>query len=363
MAINTTVSIAPELAQLLDISLAKGASDILISVGAAPTIRVHGKLEPLTQELGPVTVELAQKMILSMLTQSQTAKLEENRDLDLSYVYGGDKGRYRVNVYYQKGTIAAALRYIPTQIPKLQDLGLPVILERFARASTGLVLLTGPSGHGKTTTLSAIIDMINATRAEHIVTVEDPIEFIHSNKMSIIDQREVNRDALDFPSALRAVLREDPNVILIGEMRDQETTEAALTLAETGHLVFATLHTNDAAQTADRIINIFPPFQQEQIKTVLSAALLGVVSQRLIPKADGTGRAPAVEIMVSTPAVRNLIREGKTHLLPNTIATSTEEGMISMDRALAELVKRGEITYENAEMWSQDPKNLAKLIY
>lgn len=353
----------PEMQRLMDLAVERGASDILLSVGAVPTLRISGVLTPLVDEFPPLVPEVAQAMILPLMTDAQLAKLEEEREFDFSYAESSGKGRFRVNVFYQRGYLSAALRLIPSEVATLRDLNLPVILERFTRATQGLFLITGPAGHGKTTTLASLLDIINTTRAEHIITIEDPIEFIFTNKKSLIEQREVHRDTLTFANALVAVLRQDPNVVLIGEMRDLPTIEAALTIAETGHLVFASIHTNNAAQAADRIISVFPSAQQQQVRTVLANVLLGVVSQRLIPRADGKGRVPAVEIMTATPAVKNLIREGKTHLLPNTIATSTEEGMISMDRALAELVKRGEISYESAEAWATDPKTLAKLIY
>ena len=352
-----------EMTRLMDLAVSRGSSDILLSVGTTPTLRLMGVLTPLTEEFPVLLPDVAQAMILPLMTDAQIAKLEEYREFDFSYAEPTGKGRFRINVFYQRGYLSAALRLIPTEVSNLRDLNLPVILERYTRASQGLFLITGPAGHGKTTTLAALVEMINQTRSEHIITVEDPIEFIFTNKKSLIEQREVHRDTLSFEDALIAVLRQDPNVVLIGEMRDQPTTEAGLTIAETGHLVLASIHTNNAAQAADRIISIFPSAQQDQAKTVLANTLLGVISQRLVPRADGKGRIPAVEIMTATAAVKNLIREGKTFLLPNTIATSTEEGMISMDRALSELVKRGDITYESAEAWATDPKTLAKLIY
>jgi twitching motility protein PilT len=355
------LTIHPDMETVMDTAVLNGASDIIITAGLPPMLRIAGALTPI-EGMAPLNAEATQAMLLSLIFEQQLAKLEEQKDLDFSIT--SSKGhRFRANIFYQNGSLAAALRLIPAEIGTLESLGLPVILERFAAAKQGLVLLTGPAGHGKTTTIAALVNIINEKRNEHIITVEDPIEFIFTSKNSVIEQREVHRDTPSFAQALRAVFREDPNVVVVGEMRDAETVEAALTIAETGHLVFASLHTSDAAQTADRIISIFPDNQREQIKTVLAASLLGVTSQRLVPRADGKGRVPAVEIMLATPAVRNLIREGKTHLLPNTIATSTEEGMISLDRALSELVQKGTVKYEDAELFSTDPKTFAKMIF
>jgi len=355
------LTIHPDMEAVMDQAVEKGASDILITVGLPPVLRLAGTLTPVA-EMAVLTPEATQAMLLSLISDMQVSRLEEQRDIDFS-VTSSKGGRFRVNLFYQNGSLAAALRLIPSVTGTLESLGLPVILQRFASAKQGLVLMTGPAGHGKTTTIAALLDLINSTRNEHIITVEDPIEFIHSSKSCVVEQREVHRDTTSFASALRAVFREDPNVVVVGEMRDAETVEAALTIAETGHLVFASLHTSDAAQTADRIITIFPDTQQQQIRNVLAASLLGVTCQRLVPRADGKGRIPAVEIMIANPAVRNLIREGKTHLLPNTIATATEEGMISLDRALAELVQKGTVKYEDAELFSSDPKTFAKMIF
>lgn len=348
-----------QMKQLLDYAIEKGSSDLHITVGVPPLIRIDGKLTPVA-DAAVVTPETAEQLLMSIMTAEQRERLNQRRELDFSFGYG--KTRFRTNCFYQKGNIGAALRLIPMAIKTMADLGVPPILERFTEPSQGFVIITGPTGHGKSTTLAALVESINEKRAEHIITIEDPIEYVFEHKKSVIVQREVGSDTNSFSRALRSALREDPNVVLVGEMRDLETIEAALTLAETGHLVFTTLHTNSAAQTADRIIDVFPPHQQQQVRMQLANVLLGVVSQRLLPRVQG-GRVLATEIMIANSAVRNTIREGKTHQLPNIIQTSASEGMISLDKVLAELVSRGEITIDVALAWAIDPKAFKMMVY
>lgn len=348
-----------QMKQLLDVAIEKNASDLHITVGVSPALRIDGKLLPLT-DFGLITPESSERLLMSIMTEEQVERLRQRRELDFSFGY--QKTRFRTNVFYQKGTISAALRLIPVSIKTLEQLGIPPILEHFTEPSQGFVIITGPTGHGKSTTLAALIESINQKRSEHIITIEDPIEYVFEHKKSIIVQREIGSDTNSFARALRSALREDPNVVLIGEMRDLETIEAALTLAETGHLVFTTLHTNSAAQTTDRIIDVFPPHQQQQVRMQLANVLLGVVSQRLLPRVQG-GRILATEIMIANSAVRNTIREGKTHQLPNIIQTSASEGMIGLDKVLAELVSRGEITIDVALSWALDPKAFKMMVY
>jgi twitching motility protein PilT len=353
-------AISDKMKAILELAVKRNASDIHFTVGVKPTLRIDGRLIPVDDETisdGKTIKEL----ISDIMSEAQMKRLEMKKELDFSFGYA-DKVRFRVNAFYQKGDMAAALRLIPNKIKPIEELNLPPILEKFALASQGFVIVTGPTGHGKSTTLAAIIDHINKTRAEHVVTIEDPIEYVFDHNKSIVEQREVYNDTHSFARALRSALREDPNVVLVGEMRDLESIEAALTIAETGHLVFTTLHTNTASQTADRIIDVFPPHQQQQVRQQLANVLLGVVSQRLIPKIGG-GRVPAVEIMLANSAVRNVIREGKTHQLPNIIATSLSEGMINLDKVLADLVSKGEIKVDDALTWAQDPKSFKMSVY
>lgn len=337
----------------------KQASDLHISVGLPPIVRVDGRLQPL--DMPPLKPTDTRELIYSFLTQEQRQKLETEWELDLSYsVYG--VARFRVNVYFQRGTLSAAFRLIPVKIKTLEELGLPKVLHTFATKPRGLVLVTGPTGSGKSTTLAAIIDEINRTRDDHIVTIEDPIEFLHNHKRCLVNQREVGSDTKAFATALRSVLRQDPDVILIGEMRDLETIQIALTAAETGHLVLATLHTQDCPQTIDRMIDVFPPHQQEQIRVQIAATLEGVVTQQLIPKAGGVGRVVACEVLIATPAVRNLIREGKTHQLYTVMQTGGQYGMQTMNAALADLVRRGQITKDMALRRSSMPDELERLL-
>jgi len=348
-----------ELFELLEVVGKQNASDLHISVGRHPTLRIDGDLIPLVKK-PIITPEDAQGLVLALLNEEQKQRFLKEKELDFAYSYK-DKARFRVNVFFQQGYMGASLRFLPFKIKTLKELSLPSVLEKFTQHTQGFFLVVGPSGHGKSTTLAALIDIINHKRNDHIITIEDPIEYIFTQDRCIIDQREVGFDTESFHRALRSAFRQDPDVIMVGEMRDLETISTALTAAETGHLVFATLHTNNAAQTIDRIIDSFPASAQSQIKIQLAATLLGVVSQRLIPRIEG-GRIPAVEIMFSNPAVRNLVREGKTHQLDMVIETSAEEGMISLNKSLADLVHKGEISLENAELYSLNPSELRELI-
>jgi twitching motility protein PilT len=355
-----TSAVKGPIVKYIDEAISKNASDIHLVAGVKPTIRIDGKLTPIDTEKPLSAIEIVEILKEFVLPQ-QLKRLQERRELDFSFGYK-DKVRFRANLFYQRGNISAALRLIPYKIRSIAELKVPPIIEKFAMASQGFVIVTGPTGHGKSSTLAALVDHINKHRNAHVVTIEDPIEYVFSNNKSIIQQREVFSDTLSFNRALRSVLREDPNVVLVGEMRDLETIETALTVAETGHLVLTTLHTNNAAQTADRIIDVFPPHKQAQVRSQLANVLLGVVSQRLIPRIDG-GRMVAVELMVADSAVRNVIREGKTYQLPNIISTSVAEGMISLDKVLADLVSRGEISIDDALVWANDPKSLKMNVY
>ncbi|MBI4175018.1 type IV pilus twitching motility protein PilT [Candidatus Berkelbacteria bacterium] len=348
-----------ELKTLLDAAVSRNASDLHLTVGVVPSLRIDGRLVPIADH-PVVDQEQAIALIEPLLQPAQLERLKEARELDFSLSYGA--ARVRANVYYQKGSLAASLRFIPRTIRTIQELGLPPIVEKFIQAGQGLVVITGPTGHGKSTTLAGMIELINTTRPDHIITIEDPIEYLFDHKKSIISQREVGFDTHSFGRALRAALREDPNVILVGEMRDLETIETAITIAETGHLVLTTLHTNSAGQTPDRIIDVFPPHQQRQIRMQLANVLLGVVSQRLLPKTAG-GRIVACEVMVANNAIRNLIREGKTHQIDNIIHTSAAEGMIGLDKVLAELVSKGDVSLDDALTWSLDPRSFKTMVY
>ena len=353
------ITLDPTMQKLLDLAIERKASDLHLTVGVPPTIRIDGQLIPVPGEQA-LKEEDVTKLIQSFMTPEQIERLKIRKELDFSFGYKDT--RFRTNSYFQKGNLAASLRLIPKLIKNIQELGLPPVLDKFTSPSQGFFIITGPTGHGKSTTLAAMINYINQTRAEHIVTIEDPIEYVFEHDKSIISQREVGSDTNSFAYALRSALREDPNIVLIGEMRDLETIEAALTLAETGHLVFTTLHTNSASQTADRVIDVFPPHQQQQVRMQLASVLLGVASQRLIPRTSG-GRVAACEIMVASSAVRATIREGKTHQLPNIIQTSAAEGMITLDKVLAELVSKGEISIDNALTWALDPKAFKMMVY
>jgi twitching motility protein PilT len=337
----------------------RNASDLHLTAGSPPMIRQHGKLHAL--DYAVLTPQMTREVVYSILTNDQRKRLETDWQIDLAYSIPG-KARFRVNAYFQRAALSAAFRLIPSEMPRLRDLGLPAVLQEFAKKPRGFVLVTGPTGSGKSTTLAAMIDMINDERHEHILTIEDPIEFLHKHKKCIVNQRELGADAQSFALGLKAALRQDPDVILVGEMRDLETISTALTAAETGHLVFATLHTQDTAQTVDRIVDVFPADQQQQVRVQLSVSLQGIVTQQLLPKADGDGRTVAVEVLVPTPAVRNLIREGKTHQIYSTLQTGSQFGMQTMDSALAQLVREQKITRELAEARSSTPEELRRLM-
>jgi len=332
--------------ELLEVVVDRGASDLHLTTGTPPAVRLNGVLHRL-ENYEPLEPDQLQRMIYSILTQRQRERLEQDLELDVSYALPG-KGRFRVNVYFQRDALGAAFRMIPFEIKSVEQLGLPRQVENFARLPRGLVLVTGPTGSGKSTTLAALVDIVNSERDQHIMTVEDPIEFLHKHKRCIVNQREVGHDTHSFADALKHVLRQDPDVILVGEMRDLETIQTALTAAETGHLVFATLHTQDAPQTVDRVIDVFPPFQQQQVRVQLAVTLQGVVTQQLLPTADGKGRAAAAEIMIATPAIQNLIREAKIHQIYSSMQAGAKHGMHTMDQHLTELVRAGRITYETA---------------
>ena len=340
--------------------VAKKASDLHITAGAAPMLRVRGALVPI--EGAPrMTATDTREIVYTILNSSQRQRLETDWQVDLAYSIPG-RARFRVNAYFQRSAIGAAFRLIPADITPIDELGLPPIVHEFGKKPRGFVLFTGPTGSGKSTSLAAIIDEINAQTEQHIMTIEDPIEFLHSHKRCIINQRELGSDAQSFAAALRAALRQDPDVILVGEMRDLETIQTALTAAETGHLVFATLHTQDTPQTIDRIIDVFPPSQQHQVRVQLSVALQGIVTQTLLPTADGAGRCLAAEVLVPTPAIRNLVREGKTHQIYSVLQTSGAQGMQTMDASLASLVRSGTITQQLAESRSNTPEELRRLL-
>ncbi|MCW2713554.1 MAG: twitching motility protein, partial [Frankiales bacterium] len=334
------------LSNLLVYVLDHKSSDLHLTVGAHPTVRQNGHLFQL-EDFPVLTPPVIQKTMYAIMSQKQREKFEEELELDFAYSLPG-KARFRVNLYKQRDAVGAAFRLIPYEIKKLEDLGVPPAVANFAMLPRGFVLVTGPTGSGKSTTLASVVDLANRNRRDHIMTVEDPIEFLHSHKGCLVNQREVGEDTWSFKNALKHVLRQDPDIILVGEMRDLETIEIALTAAETGHLVMATLHTQDAAQTIDRVIDVFPPSQQQQVRVMLSGALQGVVCQQLVKTADGKGRVVAAEVMVATPAIRNLIREGKTHQIYSALQAGAKHGMSTMDSNLAALVKRGTITYDAA---------------
>src|ERR1700730_7153869 len=327
---------------LLEQMVSLGASDLHVTVGSPPAFRVRGHIAR-AEGFEPFTADDTRALLYRILSSEQQKNFELKRQLDFAYALPG-VARFRVNVYYQRESVGAAFRLIPQEIKALEELGLPGILHTFAEKPRGIVLVTGPTGSGKSTTLAAILDEINRNRAEHILTIEDPIEFVHRHKRCIVNQREIGPDALSFGDALKAALRQDPDIILVGEMRDMETISTALTAAETGHLVVATLHTQDAPQTIDRVIDVFPSHQQGQVRTQLSVALQGIVTQQLLPTTDGSGRCVACEVLVPNAAVRNLIREGKTHQIASVMQTGSAVGMQTMDASLASLVRAGKIT-------------------
>jgi twitching motility protein PilT len=336
------------------------ASDVHLTPGFAPAIRVRGRITPM-EDYPELTPQDTREIVYSILNDAQRKQFENNQQLDFAYAIP-KVARFRVNCYFQRGAISAAFRLIPDEIQSLESLGLPLVLEEFARKPRGFVLFTGPTGSGKTTSLASMVDLINSEREEHILTIEDPIEFLHTHKKCIVNQREIGADAIDFAQALKGALRQDPDVILVGEMRDLETISTALTAAETGHLVFATLHTQSTAQTVDRIIDVFPPHQQQQVRMQLSVALQGIVTQQLLPTADGSSRVVGCEVLVPTPAVRNLIREGKTHQIYSALQTSGAVGMQTMDSHLAQLVRMGKITRSLAEQRASIPEELRRLL-
>ncbi len=346
--------------ELLEIVLDKGASDLHLTAGAPPTLRLNGDLVRLEQ-YPMLTPRGLQGMIYAILPQKMRERLEQELELDMSYALPG-KARFRVNVYFQRDSLGAAFRLIPYAIKTLEELSLPSVVSDLARYPRGFVVVTGPTGSGKSTTLAGMVDVVNRERSAHIMTVEDPIEFLHKHNKCIVNQREVGADTHGFAPALKHVLRQDPDVILVGEMRDLETISTAITAAETGHLVFATLHTQDAPQTIDRIIDVFPPHQQQQVRVQLATTLQGVVTQQLLQTADGQGRVVAVEILIATPAVRNLIREGKVHQIYSIMQAGGRFGMQTMDLSLASLVKQGKITQQLAYERCHDAEELNRLI-
>ena len=349
----------PRIEILLEEVIKKKASDLHLQVGLPPMLRVDGALlaVPSAEILTEETVEA---LVFAILDDDQKQILLKDKEFDFSFAFG-DLGRFRVNAFHERGNLAAALRLIPNEILTTEQLGLPPVVQKFADYPRGLVLVTGPTGSGKSTTLAALIHKINSERATHIVTIEDPIEFTHKSNKSVIAQREVHYDTYSFSAALRSTLRQDPDVVLIGEMRDLETIAAAITIAETGHLVFATLHTNSASQSIDRMIDVFPPHQQAQIRAQLANILVAICAQRLVPTIGG-GRVAAAEILVATPAVRNIIREGKAHQLEAVIQTGAEHGMQSMDKTLVNLIHNGTITYDEARMVAVDIEELDRLM-
>ena len=348
-----------KLGNLLEETVKKNASDLHITVGFKPIIRVDGFLNPIASEK-ELTPADAEGLVLALLNEKQKQQFLQEKEIDLGFDHKG-QARFRVNVYFEKGYMSAALRLIPAKIKTIDELEMPPILHNFTGLSQGFVLVVGPAGHGKSATIAALIDEINHNRKEHIITIEDPIEYLVPPDQSMISQREVNIDTLDFHRALKSVLRQDPDVIMIGEMRDQESISTALTAAETGHLVFSTLHTNSAAQTIDRIIDTFPPEKQLQVSTQLAATLVGIVSKRLLPKIGG-GRIPACEVLLVNSAVRNLIRERKTHQLDLVVETNLKNGMLSLNRSLALLVKQKKITLEDAQLYSLSSNELSLML-
>ena len=345
--------------KLLRTAVEQEASDIDISVGHSPNIRITGQLVPLGQE-NKITAKDSEGIAFAIMSEEQKKKFLAEKEIDFSYDFQ-EKGRFRVNVFFQRGTISLALRFVPSKIRTIEELNLPPVLHEFTSRPQGLVLVTGASSQGKSTTLAAMLDEINHTRAVHVITIEDPIEYTYPVSRAIIEQREISIDTLSFPSALRATFRQNPDVIMVGEMRDLETISTTITAAETGHLVFATLHTNGASQTIHRIVDVFPGEQQNQIRHQLASSLLGIVSQRLIPRISG-GFIPVCEVMICNNAISTLIRENKNHEIPAVIETSAKEGMISLSRALVDLVRKKEISLKNATDYALDPAEVKNLL-
>ena len=350
----------PDMTAALEEVVTQSASDLHLTVGAPPMYRINGSLRSI-KSAAPWTAEKIKSAISSLLTESQRATFENELELDFAYTISSGT-RFRVNIYQQRGFLGGAFRIIPTELKQLKELGIPESVASFAQLQRGLVLVTGPTGSGKSTTLAALVDLVNSTRSDHIVTIEDPIEFLHTHKNSMVNQREVGADTHSFAAALKHVLRQDPDVILVGELRDLETVSIALTAAETGHLVFATLHTQDAPQTIDRIIDVFPPHQQGQVRAQLAATLQGVLCQTLVKRADGLGRAVATEVLVTTPAIANLIREGKTYQIISMMQSGRSLGMHTMDQHLAELVHEGTITVSAALEKANDLDGIERLL-
>jgi twitching motility protein PilT len=346
--------------ELLGVLLDKHGSDLHLTAGSPPVVRVHGELA-VVNEYPVLTPRALQGMVYAILPQKLRERFEQELELDMSYSLPG-RARFRVNVFMQRDAVGAVFRVIPFEIMSIEDLGLPSVVADLARFPRGFVVVTGPTGSGKSTTLAAMVDVVNRERAGHIMTVEDPIEFLHKHKTCIVNQREIGADTHSFSQALKHVLRQDPDVILVGEMRDLETIGTAITAAETGHLVFATLHTQDAPQTIDRIIDVFPPHQQQQVRVQLSTTLQGVVTQQLLPTADGQGRLAAIEVMIATPGIRNLVREGKVHQIYSAMQAGGRYGMQTMDMSLAQHVKAGRITQQMAFERCHDPEELDRLV-
>lgn len=350
--------------ELLSLTIKNNASDLHLLVGIPPALRIDGLLRYLSN-YDPLNATQIQEMIFSLLSEDQKTQFLKNKELDFSFGFGGgtfgNLGRFRTNIYFQRGYISAAFRFLQPSIRTVEELKLPKVISNFSDLKQGFILVTGPTGHGKSTTIAAIINEINIKRAAHILTIEDPIEYIYPSGKSIVSQREINIDTLSWDKALRSALREDPDVVLVGEMRDPETIAAAITIAETGHLVFSTLHTNSAAQSIDRIIDSFPSDQQSQIKVQLAATLKGIVSQRLLPMING-GRIPAVEVLIGNSAIANNIREGKTHLIDSVIQTSQDQGMMTLEGSLASLVLSGSISLETARSYALKQEELLRLV-
>jgi twitching motility protein PilT len=349
----------PKIEVLLEEVIKRKGSDLHFEVGLPPVIRIDGNLLPLPT-YQPLNEKQVETLVFGLLDEDQKQILLRDKEFDFSFAFG-DLGRFRVNAYHERGNLAAAMRLISNEIKTIESLGLPPVINKFSDFPRGLVLVTGPTGSGKSSTLAALVDRINTERAAHIITVEDPIEYTHQSKKSVIVQREVHYDTYSFATALRSALRQDPDVVLIGEMRDLETIGAAITIAETGHLVLATLHTNSAAQSIDRMVDVFPPHQQPQVRAQLGNILMAICSQRLIPSLGG-GRVPATEVLIATPAVRNIIREGKNYQLEAVIQTGAEMGMQSMDRTLVSLVHAGKVSYDEARNYAVDVDELDRLM-